>query len=166
MNIDTARDALLDDSRRQADDIVKAGERDARERLAAAQREADALIACARTKGEAAGRVEGARLLAAQRFAAHLQVLGARRASYDALRAQARDAALALRDGPDYPDLLERLAAAARRDLGPGAEVTIDPAGRGGVVARAGSREVDYALVVLAERCVERLGSKAAALWA
>jgi vacuolar-type H+-ATPase subunit E/Vma4 len=166
MSIDTARDALLDDARRQADEIVEAGERDARERLAAAQREADALIARARAEGEAYGHLEAARSLAAQRFAAHLHVLGARRASYEALLAQARDAALALRDNAEYPDLLERLAAAARRDLGTGAELTIDPAGRGGVVARAGTREVDSTLVVLAERCVERLGSKAGALWA
>jgi cell division septum initiation protein DivIVA len=166
MSIDTARDALLDDARRQAEDIVEAGERDARERLGAAQADADALVARARAEGEAAGRVDAARVLAAQRFAANLQVLGARRASYDVLRAQARDAALALRAEPGYADLLERLAAAARRELGPGADLTIDPAGRGGVVARAGSREIDFTLVVLAERCVERLGSKAAALWA
>lgn len=166
MAIDTARDALLDDARRQAHDIVEAGDRDARERLDAAQREGDTLIARARAEGEAAGRADAARALAGERFAAHLKLLAAQRASYEALLAQARDAALALRDEPDYPDLLQGLAAAARHDLGPGAELTIDPPGRGGVLARAGSREVDYTLVTLAEHCVERLGAKAAALWA
>ena len=47
-----------------------------------------------------------------------MAVLAARRELYDELRRRARTAVLSLRDEPGYQELLERLAAAARRDLG------------------------------------------------
>jgi vacuolar-type H+-ATPase subunit E/Vma4 len=165
MSLASAREALLDDARRHAEEIVAQAEADARERLEAARRDADELIARAHAEGEAEGREQAARAQAGERFAAHMQVLAARRASYDALRERARYAALGLREDPSYSHLLARLEAAARRDLGADAELTLDPS-RGGVIARAGSREVDYTLAALAERCVEELGAKVAALWA
>jgi vacuolar-type H+-ATPase subunit E/Vma4 len=166
MSLDTAREALLDDAQRRAQEIVALGEEEAARRLEEARREADELVARARAEGEVEGRLQAARVQAVQRFTAHMQVLGAQRASYDALLARARADALALRGDPAYPELLDRLAAAARRDLGPDAEVTIDPAALGGVLARAGSRAVDYTLVALAERCVQDLGARVGALWA
>src|ERR1035437_5695471 len=72
---------------------------------------------------------------------------------------------MALRGGRGYPELLQRLAAAARRDLGEDAEVEIDPPGLGGVRARAGSRRVDYTLASLADRRVEDLGPLLARRW-
>jgi hypothetical protein len=166
MSLASAREALLDDARRGAEQVVAQAELEARERLDAARHAAGELVARARAEGEAEGREQAARLDAGERFSAHLQVLAARRASYDALLEQARAAALALRGDPSYPELLDRLGAAARRDLGAGAELTVDPPERGGVVARAGSREVGYTLVALAERCVAGLGPKVARLWA
>jgi vacuolar-type H+-ATPase subunit E/Vma4 len=166
MSLDTAREALLDDARREAEAILARADAAAAARLQAARREAEELRARARAQGEAEGRVGAAQTLAGERFAARMRVLGARRASYDALLEQARRAALALREDPDYPQLLERLAAAARKDLGPGTELTVDPPGQGGVLGRAGSRAVDYTLVALAERCVRDLGPRVAELWA
>jgi hypothetical protein len=166
MSLTSARDALLEDARRASAEVVARAESDARERVDAARREAAAILTRARAEGEAEGREQAARTQAGERFSARLHVLAARRASYDALLERARDAALALRDDPAYADLLDRLCAAARADLGPEAQLSVDPPGLGGVVARAGSREVDYTLVALAERCVADLGAKAARLWA
>jgi hypothetical protein len=165
MSPDAAETALLDDARRQAQAVVAQGEAEAQERLESARREAAELLERARAQGDADGRAQAAQALAGQRFAARAQVLAARRASYDALLARARAAALELRAEPEYPALLERLAAAARRDLGSGAEITVDPPQLGGAIGRAGSRAVDYTLVALAERCVRELGPKAAELW-
>ncbi len=165
MSLGTARDALLDDARRQAQEIVAAGEAEADQRLRAARRDADELLARARAEGEAEGRRAAIRAQARQRFGAHMQVLAARRASYDALAQRARADALALRAEPGYPQLLELLTAAARADLGADAEVTVDPPGLGGVIARAGTRAVDYTLVAIAERCVQDLGPRVAELW-
>ncbi len=60
--------------------------------------------------------------------------------------------------------LIERLGALARSQLGPDAEVVVDPV-RGGVVASAPGRRVDYTLPVLVERCVDRMGAEVDRLW-
>lgn len=166
MTLSAARDALLDDARRHAQEIVSEGEQEAHRSLEAARVEADEVIARGRALGEADGRLQATRAQAAERFTARMQVLGAQRGSYDALRERARTAVLALREDPAYPEMLEHLAAAARDALGPDAEVTIDPPDAGGVLARTGSRVADYTLVALAERCVADLGPRARTLWA
>jgi hypothetical protein len=97
---------------------------------------------------------------------ARMAVLAARGDAYAELRRRARTAALTLRADSGYPQLLERLSAAARAELGPGAELEVDPAGAGGVRARRGSRRVDHTLPTLADRCVDALGAEAARLWA
>ncbi len=94
-----------------------------------------------------------------------MEVLATQRVAYEELRRRARTAVLALRDDPGYPELLERLAAACRRDLGEQAQLEIDPPEAGGVRARAGTRRVDYTLIALAERCVEELGPRLRRLW-
>jgi hypothetical protein len=165
MTLAAAREALLDDARRLAQQIIADAEAEAAERLADARAQADGVLARARATGQAEGRAQAAREQAGQRFAAHMQVLAARRASYDMLAARARAAALALREDPGYPDLLDRLGAAARDDLGPDAELTVDPPELGGVLARCGTRAVDYTLVALAERCVHDLGERVAEIW-
>jgi hypothetical protein len=161
----TAREALLADARRRAEEIVAQAETQACEQLEPARRQADALVAAGRAHGEADGRLEAAREEAAARFSAHMTVLAEQRASYEELRRRARTAVLALRDDADYPELLERLAAAARRDLGDGAQLQIDPPELGGVLGSAGSRTVDYTLVALADRCIDDLGPRLATLW-
>jgi len=70
-----------------------------------------------------------------------------------------------LRGEPDYARLLERLSAACRRELGDGVELDVDPDELGGVRGTAGTRAVDYTLVAIAERCVDGLGPRLAALW-
>lgn len=165
MTLDAARDALLADARERAAGMLAAADAETAERTARARREADALVARARARGEVEGRVAAARTVAVERSFARMKVLAAQRAASDEFRGRARIAVLALRDAPDYPDLLDRLAALARRDLGDGTELERDPPDVGGVRARTGTRSVDYTLVALADRCVEALGSRLQRLW-
>jgi vacuolar-type H+-ATPase subunit E/Vma4 len=165
MTLAPAHDALLTDARATAHHAATEARAEVRERLATAAREADELIANERAHGEAEGREQGAVEEGVARTLARLDVLAARREGYEALRRGAREAALELRDTPDYGALLERLAAAARRDLGEDAQLELDPPAAGGVRASRGSRRVDYTLVALADRCVEGLGPKVRRLW-
>jgi vacuolar-type H+-ATPase subunit E/Vma4 len=166
VTLDAARDALLADARERAAARLAEADAEAGERIERARREAGELVARARAQGEAEGRVAAARAAAVERSSARMEVLAVQRAASDELRRRARAAVLALREAPDYRELLERLTAAARRDLGDGAEIECDPPDVGGVRARAGTRLVDYTLVVLADRCVDALGSRLPRLWA
>jgi vacuolar-type H+-ATPase subunit E/Vma4 len=165
LTLEAPRDALLADARTDADRVIAQAEADAAAALAHARRAADELIAAASARGEADGRIEAALQAARENALARMEVLAARRGLYDELRQRARRAVLSLRDEPGYQELLERLAAAARRDLGDDAELEVDPADAGGVRARSGSRRVDYSLPALAQRCVDALGPGLRQLW-
>jgi vacuolar-type H+-ATPase subunit E/Vma4 len=165
VTLEAARDALLADARAAARRMLDEAETEAEARLESARREAEETIAHARAQGIAEGRVDAAHEEARERTFARMDVLAAQRESYDELRRRAREAVLGLREEPGYAELLERLAAAARRELGADAELEIDPADGGGVRGRAGSRRVDYTLPALADRCVDDLGTAAQRLW-
>jgi vacuolar-type H+-ATPase subunit E/Vma4 len=165
VSLGSARDALLADAHARADEIVARAEAEVAQQTEPARREAEAILAAARAEGEAEGRREAAREEAAEHAAARATVLGAQRESYDQLCLRVRAAALALRGERDYQRLLERLSAAARRELGDDAELEVDPPELGGVRGKAGTRAIDYTLVAIAERCVDGLGPRLAALW-
>lgn len=166
MTLDAAGHALLTDARERAAAVLAEADAEASAQIDGARRQADDLVARARTRGEAEGRVAAARAAAVERSFARLEILAAQREAHDELRVRARAAVLALRDEADYPELLDRLAGAARRDLGDGAEIERDPPGAGGVRGRAGTRRVDYTLVALAERCTDAIGPRLRRLWA
>lgn len=165
MTIDPARDALLDDARASAERIVAEADAEARERIEAARRAATDIVTRARAQGEAEGRLLAAREAAGEAALARMEVLEARGAVHEELHQRARTAVLALRDEAGYADLLARLAASARQDLGEDADLEIDPPDAGGVRAHAGTRLVDYTLPALAERCLEALGPRLRGLW-
>lgn len=165
-SVEPARDALLADARERARQLLEQADEEARELIAQAQRDAEELIARTRDEGLAAGRTQAAHDAGRERALARWEVLAAQRAVYDDTCRRARTEVMAVRDEPGYPELLERLTAAARRELGDGAELAIDPPGLGGIRARAGSRRVDYTLPALADRCVRDLGPALAQLWA
>ncbi|MGZ4201367.1 MAG: V-type ATP synthase subunit E family protein [Thermoleophilaceae bacterium] len=165
MSLGSARDALLEDARTRAREIVAAGEAEAAQQTGPARRQAEEILAAARAQGESEGRREAAREEAAEHAAARATVLAAQRESYDELCRRARVAALSLRSEPDYARLLEHLSAAARQGLGEDAELELDPPELGGVRASAGTRALDYTLVAIAERCVDGLGPRLTALW-
>ena len=81
------------------------------------------------------------------------------------LQLRSREAVLHLREDDRYPGLLDRLARTAREQLGPDAEVEVDPPGLGGVIGRKGQASVDYTLPALAERAIASLGDELESLW-
>ena len=68
-------------------------------------------------------------------------------------------------DDPRYDRLLERLAADARERLAPVGPVQITALPEGGLVARAGSREIDYSLDAQPDRCLRAMASELGRLW-
>jgi vacuolar-type H+-ATPase subunit E/Vma4 len=164
--VEPASAALLADARDRAATLLREAEEQDNELIEDARRNAEDLLARAREEGAAAGRAHAARDAGLDRAAARWQVLAAQRISYEELLRGVRSEVIALQGEQAYPELLQRLAAAARRDLGEDAELEIDPPGLGGVRARAGSRRVDYTLPSLADRCVQDLGPLLARLWA
>jgi vacuolar-type H+-ATPase subunit E/Vma4 len=159
------RDAAIADARSEAERALADADREAAGRLAKARSDAEAILERASASGEAEGRIAVGRELARLHAEARAAVLGARRDAYDELRSRAHEAALGLRADPGYPELLERLAAAARRALGADAELELDPSQAGGVRARSGTHSVDLTLPVLADRCIAGLGTTLRRLW-
>lgn len=134
-------------------------------RLELAREEAEAQVAQGRLEGERAGKRAAARVRAAAIRESRGSRLQAQQALVDELRAQAREAARRLCEGPGYDELLDRLSVTARNQLGPDAKMERDPPGLGGLRARAGTRSVDYTLPTLVERTIEELGEAVEALW-
>ncbi len=165
MTIEVAGDALLADARTSAARIAEAADAEARERIEAARRAAAEITAQARARGVAEGRLAAAREAARQAALARTKALAAAGASYQELVLRVQAAVLDLRGEPGYADLLARLVAAARRDLGGDAELEVDPPDAGGVRARSGTRVVDYTLPALATGCLEALGPRLRRLW-
>ena len=163
VSLDAARDALLADAARRPSAIAREAEAEAREQLAAARRAGRRARRRARAQGEAEGRVEAARERGARGAArAHDGARRPARGLRGAAR-RARAAVLALRGEAGYAELLERLAAAARRDLGDDAAVESDPPDAGGVRGTAGSRASTTRCRRSPTRCVEELGPRLAA---
>ncbi len=164
MSLDAVREALLADADRDSDELRAAATKDAAAMTDAAQREAAQMLADAREAGAAEARAVAAAELSRARRQAHEQVLAARREVYERARAEVRRSAGSLRDASDHAELCDGLAAAARRQLGDDAAVEIDPE-VGGVVARSGSRSVDYRWTAIADRCFDALGADLEELW-
>jgi hypothetical protein len=164
--VEPLRDALLERAHAEAEHVLAAADERAAELLAEAEAHGAALVAQARAEGLAAAALAGAHEQALARRRARTLVLAAQRELYEELRRQARAAVHDLRrDLRRYATLLERLSAAARAQLGEGAELEVDPPGAGGVRAADGPRSVDYTLDALVERCVARLGDGLERLW-
>jgi vacuolar-type H+-ATPase subunit E/Vma4 len=164
VNLDAVRDALLSDARQEVDEALAAAERDAAATVTAAREEANRTLDAARADGEAEARTVSLTELARSRRRARELVLSARRAVYERALAEVCAAATRLRDSPDYDAVIDGLSRLARSQLGDGAVVTIDDE-VGGVIARAGTRTVDYRLPVIAERCFDAIGSDVESLW-
>jgi vacuolar-type H+-ATPase subunit E/Vma4 len=129
-----------------------------------ARARAAGILADSRAEGEEQARAAVAARVVRRRREARDVVLSVRRDLYDELRRASRDAARALRDSPDYPQILRLLTERAVAAMG--ADVAVQESPDGGVVAVAGSRRLDLSLPVLAEREVDRLGSEVERLWA
>jgi len=163
VNLDRLRASYLAQVSAELDRATPEVERG--DRLATARAEADRLLTAARASGEKDAADAALRLRAGARREARTEILAARRALYDQLQTAALREALALRSSPRYPQLLDRLASAAKADLGEDAAVDVDPDPVGGMVARSRTRLVDYSLPALTARCVEALRPRIPELW-
>jgi len=147
----------------EAGRIVAQARVDAAATVRNARRDADEAVAGARAQG----RADGARAAAAERSRGREQarsiVLGAQREASEELRGQVLDAVGGLETELGYPQLLAVLTAMAAWAAGPGATVTIQPAG--GVVARSRGVVVDCTLPRLAGLAVDALGGQVRELW-
>ena len=154
MRLEAFARALTEEARTRTGARLARARAEAEARVAGARREAAAVVERARAEGTA----EADRAMAVQRMEARRHgrrlVLEAERAAYDRLRSAALEAARRLRADPAYAELLDRLEAAARAQLGPEVQVVRDPPG-GGVLGEARGRRVDYSLPTLVERAVD-----------
>ncbi len=133
--------------------------------IADAEAKAQELTEQGRREGERAAAQEAVRRRATATRRARELRLQAERRQVEELQARARAAVLRLREDSRYPELLDRLTRAVREQLGPDAEVELDPPGRGGVIGRKGATSVDYTLPVLVERAIASLGDEVETLW-
>lgn len=164
-SLEPVRQALLADAEGQAASVRNRAEQEA----AAIRAEADAAVAEAVRRAEdharATLRIRADQSLEQARAEAHAAVLRARGEARRRLAGATREAAIALRGDPRYPELLDRLERLAIDQLGPSAVVQRDPEPSGGVIAEASGRRVDYTLDALAQRALGALGGEIAELW-
>jgi len=165
VNLGPLREAALEQARADAEAALGEADRRAAETLAAAEEQGDALVRRARAEGAAAAAIAGAHEEARARRTARALVLAAERQLYDELCRRADEEAFALRGSDAYRALLEELSAAARRQLGSGARLDIDPDGVGGVRGSTNGRSVDYTLHSVVDRALDRLGARTEELW-
>lgn len=158
------RAALREASRVSAAAIVDGAEAQASAILDDAKRQAELIRQAAVESGEQAARSEATLRSAGVRRRAHETVLRQQSALRLELQEQTRRAAVALRDDPRYPALLEALSRRCRELLGP--ETTVEESADGGIQGHAGSRMVDLSLPVIAAETLESMGSEVSALWA
>lgn len=166
MNLEPLRRALQAETEADADRRRSEVATECEKIVAEAEAAARALAHEARLEGERAATREAARRRAAATRRSRETVLGARRELVDELRRRARSTVLGLRGEPEYAELLGRLRAAVRTQLGDEAELVVDPPDQGGVVGRRGDASVDYTLPVMADRAIDQLGAELERLWA
>jgi vacuolar-type H+-ATPase subunit E/Vma4 len=165
VTLDAARTAALADARAAAGVI----DRDAAQRsealLSAARAEAAALLQRRRAAAERLAERERRQRLAEARGEARAIVLRSQQTVFEAVRTAAHAAARELVEHPGYQQLFWRLSADARERLAPAGVAEILAAPGGGVIARVGSREIDYSLDAQVERCLETMSGELARLW-
>jgi len=157
--------AALRDAEEEADAIRRAAQERAQRLLAEARAEADALVAQRRAAAQRLAEREERELLAQARAAARTVVLQAQRVILDEATTAARAAVRSLVDDGRYPRLIERVAAEARARLAGAGTVEVAAASGGGIVARAGSLQLDYSLDAQTDRCLQAMASELERLW-
>ena len=159
------RAALLADADDEAELILSDAQFAADLDRAAAEADVDTQLERARKRSQTSADAHRQQLLAQAHHQAQTIIMEAREATRVELIADLRSQVMRLREDDRYPQLLDNLEAAARRQLGADAVIERDPEMGGGVIGRAGGRSVDYTLPVLADRAMGAFGQEMAALW-
>lgn len=165
VSLDPVREALLAQAEAEAERVVGQAEDRAAAQVAQAEEQKAALVLRARAEGEAAAELEAASELTQARRTARTLILEAKRAVYDDVRRESQAAVQRLRSEPRYVELVERLAARAREELGPEVELELDLPD-GGIIGRVENRRVDHTLPTLVERCLAEHACELERLWA
>ncbi len=165
MNLEPLRHALRAEVDAEVRERLAEVDAECARTLADAETTARELVRQGRLEGEGAAAKEAVRRRATATRRAREIRLRAQRRQVDELQRRSREAIPGLQGAGGYPALLERLARAAREQLGPDAEVEVDPPGLGGVIGRAGRTSVDYTLAALADRTIASLGDELEGLW-
>ena len=160
-----AHDAALADARARAHACRCAAAQSADALVSAAYAEARAFADRRRAASERLADLEREARLAAARAQARATVLRARQSVIAEATAAAHAAAHAVVCGPRYESMIERLAAETRERLASSGTVQIVQVPAGGLVARAGSREIDYSLDAQVDRCLAALAGEIDRLW-
>lgn len=161
----TATGAALAGHRAQADAIRAAAERAREDLLTRTRAEAEQIIAARRASAARLADIEERERLVGARADARAIVLGAQRAVLMQATAAAHAAGSALRGDPRYRALMRRCRDDAQARLAGAGTVTIAEAPGGGIIARAGSREIDYSLPAQVDRCLRAMGTELTGLW-
>ena len=157
------RRALLDDASAEADALLARARSDADSTIGAARRETQVAVEQARERATAARAATTDMARREAQRQAHRRVLRARSEVWRELVDRVIAAVDELRDDPRYPELVAHLTALARDQLGP--DATIDEHPDGGIVARAGTRRVDYGLPALARRALIAIAGEEDGPW-
>jgi vacuolar-type H+-ATPase subunit E/Vma4 len=165
VTLESVEEAALASARADAQAVLSAARERTRALLAAAHAEAAALVEERRAAAERLADLERQVSLAAARSEARAIVLRAQQSILADAAAAAHTAARRLASGPRYGRLVERLTAEARERLAHAGPLEIFAAPGGGVVARAGSREIDYSLDAQVDRWLEALPDTLERLW-
>ena len=151
------RAALLAAARRDVDQRLAEARQQAAATTTAAGKRADEIISAARDAGIADAEAVLIAEKSRARRAARGRTLRARRAAYEDLRRESRQAVLRLRDEPGYPAARYTLTAVAAHLLGPDAEIA--EADSGGIIGRSGARSVDLSLPAFADRAADSVAA-------
>jgi vacuolar-type H+-ATPase subunit E/Vma4 len=157
--------AALTSAHGEANDVRRAAEERSAELLAAACAEAADIIERRRAAAERLAEHEHRATLAEARAEARAIVLRAQRSVLDRAAAAAQAAVRQVATGTRYGRMLASLEAEARERLSDAGDVQIAGASGGGLVARAGSWEIDLSLDSQVERCLEDLAGELERLW-
>lgn len=165
MNLDTLHDRLLRRARSTADLAQATASQQAVSRVHQARADAARLVDAARPEGIELAHADVGIVVADAERAARQVVLRTQQEAVEELRASALRAAASMPRDARYAAWLSCARDLARDQLGGNADLTLDVPGKGGIVATAGMRAVDYTLPAVVERCLEVLGPEVESLW-
>lgn len=165
MTLVVVADAALADAQAGAEALRRAATERAGALICAAHAEARAFVDQRRAGAQRLADLERQARLAAARAEARATVLGARQAVLAEATTAAHAAAHDIVSGPRYEEMFERLSAEAHERLSSSGTVRIVAAPAGGLVARAGSHEIDYSLDAQVDRWLAALPSELERLW-
>jgi hypothetical protein len=160
--LEPVRAAMLRQATQDAAAAVASARDAAAAMIAQAEADADALVAQAAADGTAQATPVATAELSRGRQAARSVTFGADLAIRNEVVERIKAAVLALREGPDYPHLVERLSVLAASAAGTDAVITAHP--DGGVIATSGGITVNCSLPRLADRAVAVLDARITAL--